>query len=136
MRSLKELVNQYERIWFSVGSDDDLQLQFMTELEEHGYHWVSQKPVVSFDRRSFFMGIGPNKSVGIVTWQIWRVSWLNEEANPDNRDECYRNGKAPVRIDYEKYSRGDEDYFVHENIVKNVGGFLYQPGGKIILIDE
>ena len=38
MHSLKELVNQYERIWFSVGSDDDLQLQFMTELEEHGYH--------------------------------------------------------------------------------------------------
>ena len=135
MRSIKELINKNEVIWFSIGSDQALRSQFMQEAAELGIDWVSGRPVSDGDRCGYFMGIGPSPTLGYVSWQIWRASWLTEEANPEDRSRAYSNRVVPIRVDYGKYTRGDEDYLVTENVVKNVAGFTYPIGGRVIPTD-
>lgn len=95
MRSLKELITQYDRIWFSIVGDKTLRLQFMSELKELGHHWINKEPVHSSDSCNHFM-----------------VTVQNQSRHSAN---VYGDGKVPIKIDYKKYSRGDKDYFADEN---------------------
>ena len=135
MRSIQELVVNRRLIWFSIGSDEALRSQFLSEVAEMGIPWVSGKAVTAADCCSYFMGIGPNLTVGHVSWQIWRATWLSEEVDPEHRERFYSAGQIPLRVDYGKYSRGETDYLVRENAVKNVDGFTYPIGGRAIHID-
>lgn len=135
MRTLQELIDRHSIIWFSIGSDKDLCTQFMSELAELGMLWVNGRPVTPEDNCSYFMGFGPSRTIGHISWQIWRVSWLNEESDLDHRERFYSNGQIPLRVDYGKYRRGEEDYLVRENVVKIVGGFTYPVGGRVLFVD-
>lgn len=135
MRSIEALFGEHTRIWFSVGGDEGIRSRFMEELVSLGLNWVNGRKVSEDDSCSYFMGIGPSRKVGHVSWQIWRVSMLNEAANPDSPGRSYSDNQVTMRIDYERYTRGDEEYLVTENIVRNVAGSVYPTGGRIIFID-
>ena len=135
MHRIQELIDNHRIIWFSIGSDEALGSRFLSEVAELGIPWVSGKTVTAADRCSYFMGIGPKPTLGHLSWQIWRATWLSEEADPEHRERFYSGGQIPLRVDYGAFSRGETDYLVRENVVKNVGGFAYPIGGRVIHIE-
>ena len=135
MYGLKDLIEKYEVIWFSVGSDKGLRVQFLKELNELDLTWIGVDPICENDFCSYFMGISSGRKVGHVSWQIWRATWLREEENPNNRERFYSDGHIPLRVDYEKYSRGELDYLVKENSVTEVSGSLYPVGGRAVSVN-
>ncbi|QIK51844.1 hypothetical protein G7058_07290 [Jeotgalibaca porci] len=135
MYKIKNLIDEHEVVWFSVGSNEEIHAQFLSELRELGITWVSGDSVCENDTCSYFMGISSNRKVGHVSWQIWRATWLSEEENPNNRERFYSDGHIPLRVDYEKYSRGELDYLVKENSVTEVSGFLYPVGGRAVSVN-
>lgn len=135
MYGLKDLIEKYEVIWFSVGSDKGLRVQFLKELNELDLTWIGGDPICENDFCSYFMGISSNRKIGHVSWQIWRASWLSEETDSENRERFYSDGHIPVRVDYEKLSRGELDYLVKENSVTEVSGSLYPVGGRAVSVN-
>lgn len=135
MYSIQDLIGKNKVVWFSVGSNEEIRSQFLGELMKLGTSWVNGDPVTENDSCSYFMGIGPSYKVGHISWQIWRATWLSEDSNPEHRERFYSGGQIPLRVDYGRYSRGETDYLVKENIVSNVSGFTYPLGGRAVHVE-
>ena len=112
MYGLKDLIEKYEVIWFSVGSDKGLRVQFLKELNELDLTWIGGDPICENDFCSYFMGISSGRKVGHVSWQIWRATWLSEEENPNNRERFYSDSALGVARPGGDDRRGEVDYLV------------------------
>lgn len=133
MRSIGTIIERHERIWFSIKGEAYLGKVFLQDLSNLGFKWVNGREIDVDEEAGRFMGINTkSRTIGYVSWQIWRASWLSEEAAPNKREQFYSDRVVPLRIEYDLFVTGNEDYLVKQNIVKTTGGFTYPVGGRVI----
>ena len=97
MRRISELLEANGRIWFFI--DDSYKDRFYDELIQMGARFANGEPVER-GAISRFMGVGADKSVGHVSAMVWFRS--------------FSHPGIPVKVDYENYTRGEEEYIITE----------------------
>ena len=101
MRTLKELATSNRRVWFYI-KDEALGHAFMNQAEEEGFHWANEK-AMSKDDWYYTMAIRADMSLWYVSLYVWTLSFRGNIEG------------TPIRVDYEKYVSGCEDYICHES---------------------
>ena len=105
MRTLKSLVKNASTVWFYC-ANEELQKQFLKQAETEGFLALNgQKPTELFCQH--FYGINDDMTMGYLSNMIWCLT--------------FRTGKdTHVRVDYEKYICGEEDFSCHKTKLKCV----------------
>ena len=105
MRTLKSLINGNDTVWFYCATKN-LQEQFLKQAEDEGFMTLNgQKPTELFNQ--YFYGIYSDMTMGYLANMIWCLT--------------FRTGMdTHIRIDYEKYCSGEEDYICHKTILHSV----------------
>lgn len=105
MRTLKALVEENENVWIYC-KDEPLQVRFLEQLEEEGFLALNgQKPTELFHHQLY--GINDDMTMGYLAVMIWWMTFKDEDTH--------------IRVDYEKYISGEEDYFCHTPHLEKVG---------------
>ena len=104
MRTLKELAESSGRVWFYI-NNEALGHAFMTQAAEEGFHWANGKPMGK-SSWNYAMAIRADMSLWNVSLYVWMLSFRGAIEG------------TPIRVDYEKYVSGCEDYFCHESHFK------------------
>ena len=104
MRLLKSLIEENESVWIYC-KDEALQIQFLEQAENEGFLALNgQKPTELFHHQLY--GINDDMTMGYLAVMIWCMT--------------FKQGDTHVRVDYDKYISGDEDYICHESPFKMV----------------
>jgi len=98
MSKIKELLNEHERVWFYI-ENDETRIRFMQEVEKMGGRFLdgSEPKEHSCGR---IMAFGRDNRIAYVSLMVWCMSFSEEV-------DC---GKDILKIDYEKYERGEKDF--------------------------
>ena len=96
MRNIKALLEKQERVWFYVS--DEWKKDFYDELMSIDAKFVNGDEIMLQSLRSL-MGVNVNGTVGYVSGFVWHQSFFSKSY-------------VPMKVDYEKYRCGDEDYII------------------------
>lgn len=103
MRSLKALTENNSVVWFFC-RNECLAKRFLEQCETEGFLALNgQKPTELVHQK--FYGIFDDMTMGYLSSMIWSLTF---RANPDDR----------LRVDYEKYCSGKEDFICHRTRTK------------------
>ena len=94
MRQMNELFNKHERVWFSLLGEES-QRQFLQAI--HDYDPAS---TAAPDQIGSHMAYGKDKQLRYVSWLVWTQTFGQEG--------------FPVRVDFQKYISGAEDFYIKE----------------------
>ena len=94
MRQMNELFNKHERVWFSL-LEEESQRQFLQAI--HDYDPAS---TVAPDQIGRHMAYGKDKQLRYISWLVWT--------------QTFGQGGFPVRVDFQKYISGAEDFYIKE----------------------
>ena len=94
MRQMNELFNKHERVWFSLLGEES-QRQFLQAI--HDYDPAS---TVAPDQIGRHMAYGKDKQLRYISWLVWT--------------QTFGQGGFPVRVDFQKYISGSEDFYIKE----------------------
>ena len=94
MRQMNELFNKHERVWFSLLGEES-QRQFLQAI--HDYDPAS---TVAPDQIGRHMAYGKDKQLCYVSWMVWT--------------QTFGQDGFPVRVDFQKYISGSEDFYIKE----------------------
>lgn len=98
MRTLKALIDNNNTIWIYC-KDKELAKSFLEQCENEGFLALNgQKPTELFHHS--FYGISDDMTMGFLSSMIWSMTLRNGNDNH-------------VRIDYEKFISGEDNYFFH-----------------------
>ena len=94
MRQMNELFNKHERVWFSL-LEEESQRQFLQAI--HDYDPAS---TATLDQIGSHMAYGLDKQLRYVSWLVWT--------------QTFGQKGFPVRVDFQKYISGSEDFYIKE----------------------
>lgn len=94
MRQMNELFNKHERVWFSLLGEES-QRQFLQAIHEY-----DPASTVAPDQIGRHMAYGKDKQLRYVSWMVWT--------------QTFGQGGFPVRVDFQKYISGAEDFYIKE----------------------
>ena len=94
MRQMNELFNKHERVWFSLLGEES-QRQFLQAIHEY-----DPASTVAPDQIGRHMAYGKDKQLRYVSWMVWTQT-LGQDG-------------FPVRVDFQKYISGSEDFYIKE----------------------
>ena len=94
MRQMNELFNKHERVWFSLLGEES-QRQFLQAIHEY-----DPASTVAPDQIGRHMAYGKDKQLRYVSWMVWTQTFGQDE--------------FPVRVDFQKYISGSEDFYIKE----------------------
>ena len=98
MRTLKSLIEKNKKVWFYCGTED-LQKKFLEQAEEEGYATMrGEKPSTLSLQRLY--GINSEGTMGYISNCIWYLSFQT-------------GSKDILRIDYDSFLSGKEDFICH-----------------------
>ena len=105
MRLITDLIQNNTSVWFYCESEA-LQKHFLKQAEMEGFCAINgQKPTELFHHQLY--GISDDMTVGYLSVMIWSLTF-----------QC--GNDEHVRINYEKYITGEEDYLCHSTRLKRV----------------
>ena len=105
MRSLKSLIEEHEAVWIYC-ANESLQEQFLTQTEAEGFLARDGRKPTELARERLY-GINKNMTMGYLS----NLAWYS----------AFQGGKdKPVRIEYDRFIAGDEDYLCHTSHIKSV----------------
>ena len=94
MRQMNELFNKHERVWFSL-LEEESQRQFLQAI--HDYDPAS---TATLDQIGSHMAYGLDKQLRYVSRLVWT--------------QTFGQDGFPVRVDFQKYISGSEDFYIKE----------------------
>ena len=94
MRQMNELFNKHERVWFSLLGEES-QRQFLQAIHEY-----DPASTVAPDQIGRHMAYGKDKQLRYISWLVWT--------------QTFGQGGFPVRVDFQKYISGSEDFYIKE----------------------
>lgn len=94
MRQMNELFNKHERVWFSL-LEEESQRQFLQAIHEY-----DPASTVAPDQIGRHMAYGKDKQLRYVSWLVWT--------------QTFGQKGFPVRVDFQKYVSGAEDFYIKE----------------------
>ena len=94
MRQMNELFNKHERVWFSLLGEES-QRQFLQAIHEY-----DPASTVAPDQIGRHMAYGKDKQLHYISWLVWT--------------QTFGQGGFPVRVDFQKYISGAEDFYIKE----------------------
>ena len=94
MRQMNELFNKHERVWFSLLGEES-QRQFLQAIHEY-----DPASTVAPDQIGRHMAYGKDKQLRYISWLVWT--------------QTFGQGGFPVRVDFQKYISGAEDFYIKE----------------------
>ena len=99
MRTLKSLIEKNKKVWFYCGTED-LQKEFLEQSEKEGFVTMrGEKPSTLSLQRLY--GINSEGTMGYISNFIWYLSFQT-------------GNKDILRIDYDRYISGENDYISHD----------------------
>ena len=99
MRTLKSLIEKNKKVWFYCGTED-LQKEFLEQSEKEGFVTMrGEKPSTLSLQRLY--GINSEGTMGYISNFIWYISFKT-------------GNKDILRIDYDRYISGENDYISHD----------------------
>ena len=105
MRTLTSLLKEQEAVWIYCESED-LQKNFLQKAEEEGFLARNGSKPTELSLQKFY-GINSGMTMGYISNLIWFMSFQCKDT---------RNQK----IDYGKFSSGEEDYLCQRTHIKSV----------------
>ena len=94
MRQISELFNKHERVWFSLPGEES-QRQFLQAIRDY-----DPASTVAPDQIGSHMAYGLDKQLRYVSWLVWT--------------QTFGQDGFPVRVDFQKYICGAEDFYIKE----------------------
>ena len=94
MRQMNELFNKHERVWFSL-LEEESQRQFLQAI--HDYDPAS---TATLDQIGSHMAYGLDKQLRYVSRLVWT--------------QTFGQDGFPVRVDFQKYICGSEDFYIKQ----------------------
>ena len=98
MRTLKSLIKKNKKVWFYCGTED-LQKRFLEQAEKEGFITMSGENPTSLCLQHLY-GINGEGTMGYIAHFIWLKSF-------------HADNKNILRIDYDPFISGEEDYISH-----------------------
>ena len=109
MRKIKDLLEQNERVWIYLKSDQETR-DFMRDAKAEGFRWLNGDEIPAEDR-GHIIGIQKDLRIGHVSMYIWGMAF-----------QCDRSGAhTPMRVDYGLYRAGEENFVCQR---PGISGFL------------
>lgn len=104
MRTLKQLVEKEGRVWVYL-TNEKVGKDFLWQAEKEGFLCSDGS---ALHRMSWFyvMALQSDRTVCYVSLFNWTFSFAGKVQG------------TPLRVDYEKYAAGDEDYLCHSSHFK------------------
>ena len=107
MRELKDLVKDNEQVWIYC-ENESLQSKFLNQAETEGFMALNgQKPTELFHHQLY--GINSDMTMGYLAIMIWCLSFPKDGSVDPH-----------LRVNYEKYISGEEDYICHTPYFKQI----------------
>lgn len=98
MRTLKSLIEKNKKVWFYCGTED-LQKEFLEMAEEEGFETMRGEDPTSLSLQRLY-GINSEGTIGYISNFIWYLSF-------------HKGNKDILRIDYDSFLSGKEDFICH-----------------------
>ncbi len=98
MRTLKSLIEKNKKVWFYCGTED-LQKEFLEQTEKEGFATMRGENPTSLSLQRLY-GINSEGTIGYISNFIWYLSFQT-------------GNKDILRIDYDRYISGENDYISH-----------------------
>ena len=110
MRQIKELFKENKDVWVYLSTDETKEL-FIKEIIREGFTWRNGEPVTK-NAGGYLFGIHSNMTIAHLSNFIWCMSFQGVR---------YLDGTLPLRVDFEKFTRGDDDYICRE---PHISGYM------------
>ena len=94
MRQLNELLEKHDRVWFSL-PDEESRAQFLKAVTAYDPDSTAERSQIGYH-----MAYGTDKQLRYVSWLVWTQTFGQEG--------------VPVRVDFQKYLCGAEDFYIKE----------------------
>ena len=107
MCTLTELVKREKRVWIYV-RNEAVGRAFMSQLKAEGFRWANGG-WISVRDWNHTMGLHDDLTLWNVSLFNWTLSFSG------------RIGGTPMRIDYERYAAGEEDFLCYESHFMKAG---------------
>lgn len=98
MRTLKSLIEKNKKVWFYCGTED-LQKRFLEQAEKEGFITMRGEEPTSLSLQRLY-GINNEETMGYISNFIWYLSFQT-------------GNKDILRIDYDRFISGEEDFTCH-----------------------
>ncbi len=96
MRTIQALLSNHEVAWIYL-DNKEIGSQFLKQAKEEGFHFSNGQAPEESDW-GYVMAIHKDKTIAHLSLTIWVMSFQAHVTS------------APVKIDYEKYAAGEENY--------------------------
>ena len=94
MRQMYELFSKHERVWFSLIGEES-QKQFLQAVRNY-----DPNSTATLSQIGSHMAYGTDKQLRYVSWLVWT--------------QTFGQDGFPVRVDFQKYISGSEDFYIKE----------------------
>ena len=94
MRQMYELFSKHERVWFSLIGEES-QKQFLQAVRNY-----DPNSTATISQIGSHMAYGTDKQLRYVSWLVWT--------------QTFGQDGFPVRVDFQKYISGSEDFYIKE----------------------
>ena len=98
MRTLKSLIEKNKKVWFYCETED-LQKEFLEQAEKEGFVTMRSENPTSLSLQRLY-GINNEGTMGYISNFIWYLSFQT-------------GNKDILRIDYDSFLSGKEDFICH-----------------------
>ena len=92
MRQMYELFSKHERVWFSLIGEES-QKQFLQAVRNY-----DPNSTATISQIGSHMAYGTDKQLRYVSWLVWT--------------QTFGQDGFPVRVDFQKYISGAEDFYI------------------------
>ena len=114
MRTIKELLEENERVWFYL-KDKETERDFVREMNEYGATYLNGSQVTA-GNCSPIMAVHCNMKVAHLMIMIWNASFS------PSFEKCASHELAhALKVDYAKYRDGEPDYLCERSAFIPVG---------------
>lgn len=94
MRQMYELFSKHERVWFSLIGEES-QKQFLQAVRNY-----DPNSTATISQIGSHMAYGTDKQLRYVSWLVWT--------------QTFGQDGFPVRVDFQKYISGEEDFYIKQ----------------------
>ena len=114
MRTIQELLERNERVWFYL-KDKDTERAFVNELNENNATYLNGS-LVTIENCSPIMAVHNDMKVAHLMIMIWNASFSS------SFEKCASQELAHVlKVDYAQYREGERDYLCERSAFVPIG---------------